>query len=67
MAKKSRPILRPEETPLPPDRIALLELERARLQEDVLQLRAAVSIWTEIYLHTVAATRGSQRHEREVG
>ena len=36
--------------------LGALERERARLQEEVLQLRAAVHIWKDVYRHTMAAS-----------
>jgi hypothetical protein len=32
-------------------RVGVLERERARLEEEVLQLRAAIHIWTEVFGH----------------
>lgn len=33
--------------------LGVLERERARLQEEILQLRAAVHIWEDVYRQTV--------------
>jgi hypothetical protein len=40
-------------------RVGDLERERARLEEEVHQLRAAIHIWTEVFQHSLAELKGS--------
>lgn len=48
-------------------RIGELERERARLQEEVLQLRAAVNIWTEVFRQSTQAEKESPSNGMEAG
>jgi hypothetical protein len=45
--------------PAPPlgERLGALERERARLEEEILQLKAAVHIWTDVFRQTVAEAK----------
>jgi len=55
-------------TPAPfAGRIGELERERARLQEEVLQLRAAVNIWTEVFRQSTHETKELPSDGMEVG
>ena len=45
-------------------RIGDLKRERAELEEEVLQLRAAVQIWTEVHRQTVSIAADSDAEMR---
>ena len=47
--------------------LSALERERARLEEEVLQLKAAVSIWTEVFRQSVNQPGEAQPGEIEAG
>lgn len=47
-------------------RIGDLKRERAELEEEVLQLRAAVQIWTEVCRQTMAVAAGSEPLQTEM-
>jgi hypothetical protein len=47
-------------------RIGDLKRERAELEEEILQLRAAVQIWTEVYRQTTSPAAGSEAFSGEM-
>jgi hypothetical protein len=47
-------------------RIGDLKRERAELEEEVLQLRAAVQIWTAVYRQTMSVAAGSEAFRAEM-
>jgi hypothetical protein len=47
-------------------RIGALKRERAELEEEVLQLRAAVMIWTAVCRQTMSRTEGSEAFSAEM-
>jgi hypothetical protein len=49
-----------------PRRIGDLKRERAELEEEVLQLRAAVQIWTAVCRQTMAVGAGSRSLDAEM-
>jgi len=48
-------------------RVGDLKRERAELEEEVLQLRAAVQIWTEVCRQTMSHRAGSEAFSGEMG
>jgi len=64
------PELLPNETPLRFDslarRIDHLKRERAALEEDIVQLKAAVEVWTEVYRQTRSLATGSRLTYSEI-
>jgi hypothetical protein len=67
MAKNSKST-RTSSTPYDPlsRRIGDLKRERAQLEEEVLQLRAAVQIWTAVRRQIVTADAGSEAFDAEM-
>jgi hypothetical protein len=49
-----------------PRRIGDLTQERAKLEEEILQLRAALQIWTEVCLRSTSTAAGSQALNAEM-
>jgi hypothetical protein len=47
-------------------RIGELKRERAELEEEVLQLRAAVQIWTAVRLQTMSNAAGTEALDAEI-
>jgi len=64
------PELLPNENPLRFDtltrRINHLKRERAALEEDIAQLKAAVEVWTEVYRQTRSLATGSRMNYSEL-
>jgi len=61
----ARPDLLIESEPLA-RRIRDLKRERAKLEQEILQLRAAVQVWTEVCRQRVAAAGGVRRVNLEI-
>jgi hypothetical protein len=49
-----------------PRRIGDLKRERAELEEEIRQLRAAAQIWTEVYRQAVSTAAGSKALNAEM-
>ena len=64
-SKTSKPVRTSAKNPLS-ERIGALKRERAQLEEEVLQLRAAVQIWTAICRQTVTSAMQSESFRAEM-
>jgi hypothetical protein len=65
MSKTSKPFRTSAKSPLA-ERIGALKQERAQLEEEVLQLRAAVQIWTAICRQTMTSAMQSESFRAEM-
>jgi len=65
VSKTSKPVKASAKDPLA-ERIGALKQEMAQLEEEVLQLRAAVQIWTAICRQTVTSAMQSEPFRAEM-
>jgi hypothetical protein len=66
MAKNFRPTGTSPHHDLLSRRIGDLKRERAELEEEIRQLRAAAKIWTEVYRQTMSTAAGSKALQAEM-
>lgn len=63
MPSRSKPVRITTDRALLHSTVGDLQRERARLEEEVLQLKAAVNIWSEVLRHTM----GGSKPESSIG
>jgi hypothetical protein len=66
MSKNSKPTRTPTRLDPLARRIVDLKRERAELEEEILQLRAAVQIWAEVYRQTMHTAAGPETFNAEM-